>query len=100
MSMSKRLLFGRNPLDDEARERMRRETSSYLAAFPHRLAMKRKGGPGARYWDPRWPMSIEQAVRELGIEVVRVNGGMFTREEDERDGILARAEEIWRDRTR
>jgi len=100
MSMSKRLLFDRNPLDDAARERMRRQTSGYLAKFPHRLAMKRKGGPGGRYWDARWPMSIEQAVRELGFEVVRVSGGMFTREKTERDEILVRAEEIWRDRSR
>lgn len=100
MSMSKRLLFGRNPLDDQARERMRLETSDYLAEFPHRLAMKRKAGQGARNWDAGWPRSIEQAVHELGFEVVRVNGGMFTREQTERDLIRARAEEIWRDRTR
>ncbi|MCG6122971.1 MAG: hypothetical protein MEP57_09795 [Microvirga sp.] len=98
MSMSKRLLFDRNPLDDEAQGRMRRETADNLAEFTHRLAMKRKGNSTARYWDPRWPMSIEQAVSELGIDVIRVNDGMFTREEVERDEILERAEEIWRDR--
>lgn len=95
MSMSKRLIFGRNPLDAAARDRLRSQASDYLEEFPHRLAMKRKGGMGTRYWDARWPMSVEQAVRELGFEIVRVNGGMFTREKTERDEICARAEEIW-----
>ena len=96
MSMSKRLLFDRNPRDDDARERLRLQTSSYLADFPHRLAMRRRARPDARYWDRRWPMSVEQAVRELDIEVVRINGGMFARERIERDQIITRAEEIWR----
>lgn len=46
MSATKRLLFDRNPLDDAARERMRKQTSSYLSEFPHRIAMKRRGSSG------------------------------------------------------
>lgn len=95
MSMSKRLLFDRNPLDDTAREQLKRQTAGYLGEFTNRLAMKRKAKQSAKYWDQYWPMSVEQATRELGFEVVRVNDGLFTRTENERDAIKDRAEVIW-----
>ena len=98
MSMSKRLLFDRNPLDQATWERMRRETAGNLSGFVHRLPMKRKGRGSARYWDRLWPLSVEQAVRELGFGVVRVNDGLFTREADQIARIKARAEEIYSER--
>ena len=97
MSMTKRILFGRNPADDPVRERMRRDTADYLESFTHRIPMKRRAKHGPRYWDSLWPYSLERARLELEIEVVRINGGMFTREAAERDAVLSRPEAIWRD---
>lgn len=94
MSMTKRILFGRNPIDDPIRERMRREASEYVKDFTHRIAMNRRNPVGRPYWDPLWHSSLNRAARELEIEVVRINGGMFTREVAQRDAIKARAEII------
>jgi hypothetical protein len=95
MSMTKRILFGNDPRDDAVRERMRAETSNYLSGFPHRIAMNRRNPTGATHWDTSWRMSLEAAARELQLEVVRINGGMFTREEAQRDSLRSRAEAIW-----
>ena len=96
MSMSKRLLFDRNPLDEPYRERMRREAWERMEGFTHRIATRRRNPAGRPYWDPLWPSSLSRAARELKIEVVLINDGMFTREGPECDSIKARAETIWR----
>lgn len=95
MSASKRLFFDRNSLDDPVRASMQCATANYLSEFTHRLPMKRRATKGLRHWDKLWPISVEQAVRELGVDVVRINGGMFTRLVAERDAIKCRAEELW-----
>lgn len=96
MSMSKRLLFDRNPLDEPVRERMRREAAAFLEPFKYRIALKRRNRAAHPYWDVSWRMSVSRAARELGFEVVTINDGLFTREMSERDAILARAEVLWR----
>lgn len=96
MGMSKRLMFGRNPLDDGARSRIRQQTSDYLSEFAHRLPLKRKARDGARYWDNLWPISVQQAADELGHEVVNINEGLCAREAEHIEAIRTRAEAIWR----
>lgn len=96
MSMSKRLLFGNNPLDDSARMRLGEATARFRQDFQYRLPMKRKAKGGRQYWDSLWPCSIQRAVRELGYEVVRVNDGLFAREPRHIEEIKLRAEAIRR----
>ena len=93
--MAKRILFDRNPLDDPIRERMRAETRDYLKPFVHRIAMKRRDPDKISDWDAVWPISLNQAALELEIEVVRINGGMFARQAEQRQAIEARAGIIW-----
>jgi len=73
---------------------MREEASEFLKPFVHRIAMKRRNPDKHPYWDMFWPVSLNQAARELEIEVVRINGGMFTRDDNERRAIEARAAAI------
>jgi hypothetical protein len=94
MSLSKRILFGNDPRDQAARDRMRSATSDYLREFPYRLPMKRKASSGPRYWDNFWPLSVSMAVRELGYDVIQVNGGLFAREREHIEAIKTRAEAI------
>jgi hypothetical protein len=95
MSMTKRIWFDRHPEDDPIRERLRAEASDDLQPFVHRIAMKRRNSAGRPYWDAFWPVSLNQAARELEIDVVRINGGMFTRQAEERQAIEARAGIVW-----
>lgn len=94
LSLSKRLLFASNPLDSAARAEMRKRNAEYIAQFPYRIAMKRRATSGSQYWDSRWALCLERAVRELEIEVVRVNGGLFTSDENDRDAVRDRAENL------
>lgn len=97
MSMSKRLLFGNNPLDDGARKRLAESAAEYRQQFRYRLPMKRKATSGSQYWDRLWPISVERAVRELGYDVLRVNDGLFARDAEHIEAIKRRAEEFWRE---
>ena len=94
MSMSKRLLFCNNPLDDRARKRLTEAAAEHRQQFRYRLPMKRKATSGSQYWDRLWPISVERAVRELGYDVLRVNDGLFARDADHIETIRSRAEEI------
>jgi|SRR5579871_1672322 len=98
MSLTKRILFGKDPADDHFRRRMAKESAAYLVQFSFRVPMRRKSKGGGRpHWDRRWPIGLELAVRDLKLEVVRVNGGMLFRTADQRDAVLRKAERYWAD---
>ena len=96
MSISKRVLFDKNPSDDGVRKRLAEAAAELRQEFRYRLTMKRKAVTGSQYWDRLWPLSIERAVRELGYDVLRVNDGLFTREREHIEAIKMRAQEIRR----
>ncbi|MNX29977.1 hypothetical protein D3C86_601310 [compost metagenome] len=79
MSASKRLLFGNNSIDAPVRSRMRAEAGVFLAPFVHRLPLRRRNPVGLPYWDPLWPLAIEEAVQSIGAECGAVNGGFCSR---------------------
>ena len=94
MSMSKRLLFDRNPLDDAYRAKLRQETREYISQFPFRIARRRRNREGGGYWDNKWWISLEKAVRDIGLDSIVVNDGQMFRSNADREAALKLAEEI------
>jgi hypothetical protein len=96
MSLTKRVLFGKDPALDQIRRRIGEENWAYVDKFPFRVPMRRRNkGAGTPQWDRHWPISLERAVEELKLEVVRVNEGMFFRSEHQRDAAVRLAESSW-----
>lgn len=95
MSVSKRLLFDKNPADDPVRGRMGAQRGEYLAQFTFRIPTRRKNPISGRRWDSLWPLSLSKAEAELGIDAVRVNDGIMVRTATDKEALLARAQEIY-----
>jgi hypothetical protein len=95
MSITKRVWIDRDPAYADVRKRYADETWRYIKEFEFRIPMRRNKA-GSRSPDRWWLISLERAVRQFEVEVVRVNGGMFFRTVEQRDACLARAEEIWK----
>jgi hypothetical protein len=97
MSLSKRILFGDDPADGEARARLYEQTCKHLEQFKFKIPTRRRnrlaiGG----YWDAIWPGSLQSAAKELNVQTVQINSQLCTRTQPEADSISARAEVIWR----
>jgi hypothetical protein len=94
MNMSKRLLFDRNPLDDAYRAKLKDEASEYMSQFPFRIARRRRNRESGGYWDNKWWISLERAVKDIGLESIVVNDGQMFRSNTDREAALKLAEEI------
>jgi hypothetical protein len=92
--MSKRLLFDRNPLDDAYRAKLKDEASEYMSQFQFRIARRRRNREGGGYWDNKWWISLERAVKDIGLESIVVNDGQMFRSNADREAALKLAEEI------
>ena len=100
MSLSKRILFGNDPADDEARSRIHENTLKYLEPFKFKIRTRRRNRlPIGGYWDTIWPGSVQSAADELNMQTVRINSHVCTKTQAEADLVSARAEEIYRART-
>lgn len=60
-----------------------------------RLPLRRPNPVGRPYWDPLWPLAIEEAVQSIGAECGAVNGGLLFKTAELRDQVLAMAEEAY-----
>jgi len=95
MSLSKRILFGNDPANDEARQRLREETRRRLSLFTFKIPTRRRNRLSlSPYWDPTWQTSLTTAAEELAIETVFINDQMCARAQEETDAIRTRAESI------
>lgn len=95
MSATKRLLFG-GCLQSEpfksAWSAKREELESRLTV---RIPTRRKNPLYGRRWDPHWPSCLARAARELGIETVRINDGMFVATDEEAERVRTEAQRFW-----
>lgn len=95
MSMSKRLLFGDDPADDAARERLADETRQFLERFKFAIPIRRRNRSGAGpHWDSAWGSSLRSASDELNIEAVQINSQFCVQTQVDATAIRARAEAI------
>ena len=94
MSYSKRVLFGDDPADDDARRRIAESTANYLAPFTFKIPTRRKNrlkvGP---YWDGTWCSIVAEAAKALNIESVQINDQRCFRSQEEADAVKALAEQ-------
>lgn len=97
MSFTKRLLFGNDPAMDGERAKLRAEFDTYRRQFPHRIAGRRRAPKGhPRYWHPLWPACLSVSARELGIDTLNINSGVFVRTTEDRDRLIAAAEAMFK----
>ncbi|NPU11367.1 hypothetical protein HL666_11375 [Bradyrhizobium sp. 83002] len=94
MSYSKRVLFGDDPADDEARRVIAQSTANYLAPFTFKIPTRRKNrlkiGP---YWDAAWSSMVAEAAKALNIESVQINDQRCFKSQNEADAVKALAEQ-------
>jgi hypothetical protein len=95
LSMSKRLLFGDNPADDVARQRLVEATQKFLEPFTFKISTRRRNRLAAGpYWDTAWGSTLRTAADDLDIKAVQINSQFCVRTQAEADAIRARAETL------
>ncbi len=99
MSVSKRILFGDDPADEGARQRLSEETRKRLEPFKYKIPLRRRNAirAGPR-WDPSWPASVMTAMKDLNIDAVQINEQLCTKTQADADAVRSRAEKIYRAR--
>lgn len=60
-----------------------------------RIPTRRKNPLHGRRWDPNWPSCLSRAARDLGVEAVNINDGLFVATEVEAERVKERAQELW-----
>lgn len=94
MSYSKRLLFGDDPADDGARQRLAELTQQRLEPFKFKIPTRRKSrlqfGP---YWDGAWRSIVADAAKMLKIDSVQINDQRCFKTQDDADAVKALAEQ-------
>ncbi|QWG18794.1 hypothetical protein KMZ68_02555 [Bradyrhizobium sediminis] len=94
MGYSKRVLFGDDPADDEARQRIAQSTANYLAPFTFKIPTRRKNRLKiGQYWDGAWPSIVAEAAKALNIESVQINDQRCFKSQEEADSVKALAEQ-------
>src|SRR5712691_11261559 len=78
MSLSKRILFGDDPADREARARLDEQTCKHLEQFKFKIPTRRRNRSAiGGYWDAIWPGSL-QSAKELNMQTVQINSQLCT----------------------
>jgi len=77
MSASKRFLLDGGLQSEPFKSEWKAKLAELQARLTVRIPMRRKNPLPGRRWDPNWPNCLEQAARELGLETVRINDGIF-----------------------
>jgi hypothetical protein len=99
MSMSKRILFGKEALPESARAERQRNLERLQSRFTVRIPMRRENPHFGRHWDPLWPSCLAGAARELGIEFLTINDGLFVSTDDDAERIMANAQSLWQSKS-
>ncbi len=97
MSATKRLLFGGGLQAELFKSEWSAKLDELEARLTVRIPMRRKNPLYGRRWDPTWPSCLEQAARELGIEAVNINDGMFVATDADARRVKERAQELWKE---
>ena len=100
MSMSKRILFGKEPLPESMRAERQRNLERLQSQFTVRIPTRRKNPFYGRRWDPMWPGCLARAARDLGIESVHVNDGLFVASDSDAERIKEQAQKEWDEHAR
>jgi hypothetical protein len=95
MSATKRLLFGPGLQSEPFRSERRAKLEELEARLTVRIPTRRKNPLYGRRWDPNWPSCLARAARELGIEAVNINDGMFVATDADAERAKERAQELW-----
>jgi hypothetical protein len=95
MSYSKRILFGDDPADAAVRAQLEDKTRAHLAAFTFKIPVRRKNPLPGPYWDPRWRVALDRAVRELAVRVVNINDQVCASSQADANAIKAKAEVLY-----
>lgn len=96
MSLTKRIWIDRDPAHEDVRRKYAEEAAAARSQFTFRLATRRRNRLASRpHWDPLWSASLDQAAKELKIDAVYVNDGMFFRTAEDRDAVELLAKSLW-----
>lgn len=96
MSLTKRIWIDRDPAYEDVRRKYAEEAATARSQFTFRLATRRRNKLASRpHWDPLWSASLGQVAKELKIDAVNVNGGMFFRTAEDRDAVELLAQKLW-----
>lgn len=95
MSATKRLLFGGGLHSEPFKPAWSAKLEELEARLTVRIPMRRKNPLHGRRWDPIWPSCLARAARELRIETVQINDGMFVATDAEADRVKAYAQKLW-----
>jgi hypothetical protein len=99
LSMSKRFLFGKEPLPESMKAERERNLERLCSTLTVRIPTRRKNRLFGRRWDPLWPSCLAGAARELGIEVLRINDVLLVSSEEDAERIVARAQSLWQSKS-
>ena len=95
MSATKRLLFGGGRQSEPLKSAWKAKLEELEARLTVRIPTRRKNPLQGRRWDPLWPSCLARAARELGIETVQINDGMFVATDEDAGRVQAHAQWFW-----
>ena len=95
MSATKRLLFGGGLQSEPFKSAWSGRLDELLARLTVRIPTRRKNPFYGRRWDPHWPGCLARAARDLGIEAVQVNDGLFVASDADAGRIREQAQKLW-----
>lgn len=92
MSLTKRVWIDRHPDYQDVRERHHAAGIKYKQQFEFRIPLRRRGTKGRPYWEPAWPHCVNAAVKELALDTIQLNSGLYFRTREDLARALAAAE--------
>jgi len=99
MSSTKRLLFGGGLKSEPFKSAWNARLDELSARLTVRIPTRRKNPLYGRRWDPHWPFCLTRAARDLGIETMHVNDGIFVATDADAERLKDRAQKIWDEHT-
>lgn len=102
MSLTKRIFREKDPAFEDVRQNHAISNEEYFKQFPFRLPTRRlpKRPIYNKRWDPLWPSCINKAARELDIETVHINDGIFFKTADQMKLVKDRATVLYEEHCR
>ena len=91
MGLTKRIWIEKDSTHEEFRQTQMKSLSKKNEKYKHRVLRRRPSIGRA------WQFSLERAIRQLGCDIIRINGGVFFQTEKGRDAVLSRTKRILKD---
>lgn len=96
MSLTKRILFDKDPAHNEIRKKIFGDPAEVIPQYPFGAPLRRKNRlADSPHWDPLWPRRLAIAAEELKNDQITVNSRMMFRTKEARDATMQRAEQLW-----